>query len=138
MKRTVGPTCGPLGPGEAPSFAPTVFERRALPDANRVIWLDNFGRLLGGNNGRAKIGWIAAIIIGGIAGWLAEQFMKSQMGLVMNIVLGIIGAAVASWLFSLLGISLGGWIGYLIAGFIGACILIAIVRAFSGGLQQRT
>jgi uncharacterized membrane protein YeaQ/YmgE (transglycosylase-associated protein family) len=33
-----------------------------------------------------QIGWIAAIIIGGIAGWLAEQFMKSQMGLVMNIV----------------------------------------------------
>ena len=36
-----------------------------------------------------QIGWIAAIIIGGIAGWLAEQFMKSQMGLVMNVVLGI-------------------------------------------------
>src|SRR2546430_5870576 len=85
-----------------------------------------------------QIGWIAAIIIGGIAGWLAEQFMKSQMGLVMNIVLGIIGAAVASWMFGLLGITFGGWIGYLIAGFIGACILIAIARAFSGGLQQRT
>jgi uncharacterized membrane protein YeaQ/YmgE (transglycosylase-associated protein family) len=27
------------------------------------------------------VGWIAAIIIGGIAGWLAEQFMKSDMGL---------------------------------------------------------
>ena len=40
-----------------------------------------------------QIGWIAAIIIGGIAGWLAERFMKSQMGLLMNIVLGIIGAA---------------------------------------------
>jgi len=51
-----------------------------------------------------QVGWIAAIIIGGIAGWLAEQFMKSQMGLVMNIVIGIIGAAVASWLFGLLGI----------------------------------
>jgi uncharacterized membrane protein YeaQ/YmgE (transglycosylase-associated protein family) len=85
-----------------------------------------------------QIGWIAAIIIGGIAGWLAEQFMKSQMGVLMNIVLGIIGAAVAGWLFSFLGISLGGWIGYLIAGFIGACILIAIARAFSGGFQQRT
>ena len=36
----------------------------------------------------AEIGWIAAIIIGGIAGWLAEQFMKSDMGLLMNIVLG--------------------------------------------------
>ena len=35
-----------------------------------------------------QIGWIAAIIVGGIAGWLAEQFMKSEMGLVMNIVLG--------------------------------------------------
>ena len=85
-----------------------------------------------------QIGWIAAIIIGGIAGWLGEQFMKSQMGLVMNIVLGIIGAAVASWLFGFLGITFAGWIGYLIAGFIGACILIAIARAFSGGLQPRT
>jgi uncharacterized membrane protein YeaQ/YmgE (transglycosylase-associated protein family) len=83
-----------------------------------------------------QIGWIAAIIIGGIAGWLAEQFMNSQMGLVMNIVLGIIGAAVASWLLSFLGIAFGGWIGYLIAGFIGACILIAIARAFSGGLRR--
>lgn len=83
-----------------------------------------------------QVGWIAAIIIGGIAGWLAEQFMKSQMGLVMNIVLGIIGAAVASWLLGFLGIALGGWIGYLIAGFIGACILIAIGRAFGGGFQR--
>jgi uncharacterized membrane protein YeaQ/YmgE (transglycosylase-associated protein family) len=63
-----------------------------------------------------QIGWIAAIIIGGVAGWLAEQFMKSDMGLLMNIVLGIIGAAVASAILSFFGIQLGGWIGYLIAG----------------------
>ena len=76
-----------------------------------------------------EIGWIAAIVAGGIAGWLAEQFMKSDMGLLMNIVLGIVGAAVASWLFSLIGFSFGpGWVGYLIAGFIGAVILIFIVR----------
>ncbi len=60
-----------------------------------------------------QIGWIAAIIIGGIAGWLAEQFMKSQMGLLLNIVLGIVGAAVASALFSFIGIHFAGWIGYL-------------------------
>ena len=42
----------------------------------------------------AGVGWIAAIIIGGIAGWLAEQFMKSNMGMIMNIVLGIVGAAI--------------------------------------------
>jgi uncharacterized membrane protein YeaQ/YmgE (transglycosylase-associated protein family) len=77
-----------------------------------------------------QVGWIAAIIIGGIAGWLAEQFMKSQMGLLMNIILGIIGAAVAGWLFGLIGVSFGpGWIGYLIAGFIGAVILIFVGRA---------
>jgi uncharacterized membrane protein YeaQ/YmgE (transglycosylase-associated protein family) len=76
-----------------------------------------------------EIGWIAAIVVGGIAGWLAEQFMKSDMGLVMNIVLGIVGAAVASWLFGLIGISFGpGWVGYLISGFIGAVILIFAVR----------
>ena len=80
------------------------------------------------------IGWIAAIIVGGIAGWLAEQFMKSQMGMLMNIILGIVGAAIASWLFGLVGISFGpGWLGYLIAGFIGACLLIWIVRAIQGG-----
>jgi uncharacterized membrane protein YeaQ/YmgE (transglycosylase-associated protein family) len=82
-----------------------------------------------------QVGWIAAIIIGGIAGWLAEQFMKSQMGLLLNIVLGIIGAAVASWLLGFLGVTFSGWIGYLIAGFIGACILIALGRALSGALQ---
>lgn len=79
------------------------------------------------------IGWIAAIVVGGVAGWLAEQFMKSQMGLAMNIILGIVGAAVASWLLSLIGVSTGGgWIGYLIAGFIGACILIFVARAIRG------
>ena len=74
------------------------------------------------------IGWIAAIIIGGIAGWLAEQFMKSDMGLLMNIVLGIFGALIASAILSYFGIVLGGWIGYLISGFIGAVLLIWIVR----------
>ena len=128
---------GPLGPVRLRA------SRRLSPSGGlcptRIgLYGFNFGRPLGGNNGRATNRLVAAIIIGGIAGWLAEQFMKSQMGLVMNIVLGIIGAAVASWLFGFLGITFGGWIGYLIAGFIGACILIAIVRAFSGGLQQRT
>ena len=80
----------------------------------------------------AGIGWIAAIVIGGVAGWLAEQFMKSNMGLLMNIVLGIVAAAIASAILSAFGIVLGGWVGYLIAGFIGACLLIWIVRVVRG------
>ena len=91
--------------------------------------------------GDPEIGWIAAIIIGGsaavllpleITGWLAEQFMKSDMDLLMNIVLGIVGAAIGSAIFSFFGIALGGWLGYLIAGFVGASLLIWIVRALRG------
>lgn len=76
------------------------------------------------------MGWIATIIIGGIAGWLAEQFMKSNMGLLMNIILGIVGAFVFNLIFgTLLGLyTAESWIAYLIAGFIGACLLIWIVR----------
>jgi uncharacterized membrane protein YeaQ/YmgE (transglycosylase-associated protein family) len=76
------------------------------------------------------IGWLAAIIVGGIAGWLAEQFMKSNMGILMNIILGIVGALILNAiLVAVMGSTLGGWIGQLIVGFIGACLLIFIVRA---------
>jgi uncharacterized membrane protein YeaQ/YmgE (transglycosylase-associated protein family) len=83
--------------------------------------------------GTAGIGWIAGIIIGGVAGWLAEQFMKSNMGVIMNILLGMVGAILANTLLSVIGVVLTGWLGYLIAGFVGACILIAIGRALKRG-----
>ncbi|EJF81078.1 GlsB/YeaQ/YmgE family stress response membrane protein [Bartonella doshiae] len=76
----------------------------------------------------ANIGWIAAIIIGGLAGWAAQYLMKSQTGVFLNIILGIIGATLASFLFGLLGVNFAGWLGYLVSGFIGACILIWIGR----------
>ncbi|MFZ2092110.1 MAG: GlsB/YeaQ/YmgE family stress response membrane protein, partial [Pseudolabrys sp.] len=47
-------------------------------------------------------------------------------------VLGIVGAAVGSAILSFFGLNLGGWIGYLVAGFIGAVLLIWIVRAVRG------
>lgn len=77
----------------------------------------------------AQIGWIAAIVIGGLAGWFAEIFMRSNTGIIVNIILGIVGAIVANFILGALHISLGtGWFAYLISGFIGACILIAIGR----------
>jgi uncharacterized membrane protein YeaQ/YmgE (transglycosylase-associated protein family) len=78
------------------------------------------------------VGWLAAIIIGGLAGWLAEKFMKSDMGLFMNIILGIVGAIVLNFILALLGLAYEGWFAFLIIGFIGACLLIAIVRLFKG------
>jgi uncharacterized membrane protein YeaQ/YmgE (transglycosylase-associated protein family) len=77
------------------------------------------------------VGWLAAIIIGGLAGWLASSFMNAGGGVLKNVILGIVGAILASLAFGLLGISFGGWLGYLLAGFIGACIIIAIGRAMS-------
>jgi uncharacterized membrane protein YeaQ/YmgE (transglycosylase-associated protein family) len=77
----------------------------------------------------ARVGWFAAIIIGGFAGWFASMFMRSDTGVFMNIVLGIVGAAVASLLLGLFGVRFGGWMGYLVAGFVGACILIGGARA---------
>jgi uncharacterized membrane protein YeaQ/YmgE (transglycosylase-associated protein family) len=80
------------------------------------------------------VGWIAAIIIGGLAGWLAEMFMKSNMGLIMNIILGIVGAALLNFILaSLLNVGYTGWLAYLIIGFIGACILIALGRLLRRG-----
>lgn len=77
----------------------------------------------------AGVGWIAAIIIGGLAGWIASGIMKSDTGIFMNVILGIAGAAIASAIFGLVGVQFGGWLGYLIAGLIGACILIWGARA---------
>jgi uncharacterized membrane protein YeaQ/YmgE (transglycosylase-associated protein family) len=60
------------------------------------------------------------------------MFMKSGTGILTNIVLGIVGAALANALLGLFGVALGGWIGYLIAGFIGACIIIYLWRVIRG------
>ncbi|MCY1497422.1 Transglycosylase associated protein [compost metagenome] len=75
------------------------------------------------------VGILAAIIIGGLAGWLAERFMSSEMGLSMNILLGIIGAVVLNFILEAFGMAFAGWVAYLVIGFIGACLLIAVGRA---------
>ncbi len=52
---------------------------------------------------------IAALVIGAIAGWLAGLIVRGAgFGLIGNIVIGMIGALVASWLLPQLGVSLGG------------------------------
>lgn len=76
------------------------------------------------------IGWFAAIIVGALAGWIAEKLMKADHGLLTNIVLGIVGALVLNFLLlNLVGSTLGGWIGQLVVGVIGACLLIGGYRA---------
>ena len=79
------------------------------------------------------LGWILSIIVGALAGWIAEKIMKSNQGLLLNIILGIIGAVVGNFLLMLIfGATLGGIVGQLIVAVLGACLLIFVVRAIRG------
>jgi uncharacterized membrane protein YeaQ/YmgE (transglycosylase-associated protein family) len=78
------------------------------------------------------VGWFLAIIIGGLAGWLAEKVMAANMGLIANIVVGIIGALIGGWIAGLLSIQYAGFLGSLVVATIGAIVLIWIFRAIRG------
>jgi uncharacterized membrane protein YeaQ/YmgE (transglycosylase-associated protein family) len=75
-------------------------------------------------------GLIAWLVIGAIAGWLAGVLVKGGgFGLVVDIIVGIVGAFIGGWLAGVLGISLGGgWIGSIVTALIGAVILLFIIR----------
>jgi uncharacterized membrane protein YeaQ/YmgE (transglycosylase-associated protein family) len=79
--------------------------------------------------------FIIMLIVGGIAGWLASMLMKTdgQQGILLNIVVGIIGGLLGGFLLPMVGLSFGGWAGYLITALIGAVILLAIVNLFRRG-----
>jgi len=82
------------------------------------------------------MGIIIMLIVGGITGWLASLLMKTdgQMGILLNIIIGIVGAFLGSWLFGTV-LGFGGaftagslsFIGFL-WGVLGAVILIGILK----------
>ncbi|MDX6805369.1 GlsB/YeaQ/YmgE family stress response membrane protein [Terrihabitans rhizophilus] len=79
------------------------------------------------------VGWIATIIIGILAGWIAEKVTSRNHGLFMNLICGLIGAVVGRFIaMSVLGISYSGWIESLIVSTIGAIILLFIVGMIRG------
>jgi uncharacterized membrane protein YeaQ/YmgE (transglycosylase-associated protein family) len=88
------------------------------------------GRPAGSGPRRRDMGFIAWIVVGLIAGWLAGQVMKGGgYGVLVDIILGILGGFVGGWIFGLLGIWPGGrMIGSIIVAFVGAVILVWISR----------
>ncbi len=71
---------------------------------------------------------IAFLIIGLIAGWLAGLIMKGRgMGILVNLIVGVVGAFIGGFLFQQVGIGGHGFIGSLIVATIGAVILLFIV-----------
>jgi uncharacterized membrane protein YeaQ/YmgE (transglycosylase-associated protein family) len=76
------------------------------------------------------VGIIGAIIIGLLAGWIAEKIMHRSHGLLTNLIVGLVGALVGSFIAGLLGIGYQGWIGSLIISTIGAIVLLLLLGAF--------
>jgi uncharacterized membrane protein YeaQ/YmgE (transglycosylase-associated protein family) len=84
------------------------------------------------------MGWIVAIIVGAFIGWIASMIMKTdaQQGALANILIGIFGSLLGSWLFgTVLGIggamdagALSFW--GIVWGIVGAVVLIGILKAF--------
>jgi uncharacterized membrane protein YeaQ/YmgE (transglycosylase-associated protein family) len=75
--------------------------------------------------------WIATLIIGGVVGWLASIFMKSnaQMGLIANVIIGVVGSLLGFWIAGVLGIAPTGGILRFVVALLGAVLLIIILRA---------
>ncbi len=76
------------------------------------------------------MGLIVTLIIGGIVGWLASIVMKTnaQMGIIANVLVGVVGAALGSWLAGLAGLATSGLVGFVFA-VIGAMVLIGVLKA---------
>lgn len=73
------------------------------------------------------MGWIAFLIIGGLAGWLASKFMNKNTGLFMNLIVGIVGAYIGGVLSRVVGLSATGLVRELIVATIGAVVLLWII-----------
>lgn len=84
--------------------------------------------------------FIIWLIVGGVIGWLASMLMKTndQQGMLLNVVVGVVGAMVAGWFVSpLVGVGTINQDNFSLPGmlvsFVGAVILLAIVNLFRRG-----
>ena len=74
---------------------------------------------------------IIGLIIGGVVGWLASIVMKTnaQMGLIANVLVGIVGSSLGFWLAGMLGLGASGPVAQWLVSIVGAAILIVILKA---------
>jgi uncharacterized membrane protein YeaQ/YmgE (transglycosylase-associated protein family) len=74
------------------------------------------------------------MIVGLLAGWLAGVVTRGRgFGCLADIVIGLVGAVIGGWVFSKLGITAFGFFGSVAAATVGAVLLVAVARLFSGG-----
>ena len=79
------------------------------------------------------VGIVGAIIIGMVAGWLAEKIMHRNHGILVNLVVGIAGAFIGSFLANTLGIGTGaGVVPSLLVATVGAILLLGMLSLIKG------
>jgi uncharacterized membrane protein YeaQ/YmgE (transglycosylase-associated protein family) len=76
------------------------------------------------------VGFFGMLIIGILAGWIAEKVTASDHGLLTNLLVGIAGSFVGGTLANLFKIEFYGWLGSLIVASIGAIVVLWIWRRF--------
>ena len=80
------------------------------------------------------MGWLAWIIVGALAGWLAGKVMKSGGGVLTDIIVGIIGSFIGGFIAFILGF--GGTmeitIGSVLISFVGAAVLLLAIHTLNG------
>ena len=76
---------------------------------------------------------IVSLIIGGIVGWLGSIIMKTnaQMGMIANVLVGIVGSLLGFWVAGLLGLAASGPIMAWVVAICGAALLIALLKALN-------
>ena len=72
------------------------------------------------------VGIIGAIIIGILAGWIAEKILKRNDSLIINLIVGLVGSLIGAFVARALGINFGGWIGSLLVSTAGAVLLLVV------------
>ncbi len=87
--------------------------------------------------GTPNIGFFALIIIGGLAGWIAGMFMKTDYGIFTNILIGICGSFVGSKLAELADILVIGKLGQFIAALVGSVVVIYVWQQIQKSRQSQ-
>jgi uncharacterized membrane protein YeaQ/YmgE (transglycosylase-associated protein family) len=80
-----------------------------------------------------EVSLLGAIVIGILAGWIAEQVMGRSHGLLTNLIVGILGAFLGALVADGLDIGFAGFWGSLVVSALGAMLLLAIVSMFRRG-----
>ena len=78
------------------------------------------------------VGIIGAIVIGILAGWIAEKVMRRNHGILTNLIVGVVGAFLGAFLAGLMDIEYGGFIGTLLVATVGAVLLLFLWGMFAG------